>query len=286
MMFVQDAPFGMALLGLVLGMRHATDPDHVIAVTTILSREHRISRATRIGLAWGLGHTATVVIAGGAIILFRIAIPVRFGLALDLVVALVLMLLGIPGISSVVRHILGSGATRRTLPGFKDWTAGGGHDLLVHSHLHTHSGRVHRHSHAHVHSHARVVDAVEQGEPSSHRHLLPPDNVSPATPERPLIKCFGIGLIHGLAGSSAIALLVLSAIPQPFWAMLYLAVFCIGTMLGMGLITTAIAAPLALAGGRMARVHRGMVVGSCLLSFGFGFFMMWQTGFGAHLFAR
>ena len=81
------APLAIALLGLVLGMRHATDPDHVIAVTTILSRERRLSVATRIGVVWGLGHTITVLTVGAAIIVFKIAIPTRLGLAMEFAVA-------------------------------------------------------------------------------------------------------------------------------------------------------------------------------------------------------
>src|SRR6266481_6140738 len=89
------APLAIALLGLLLGMRHATDPDHVIAITTILSRERRLSVATRIGIVWGLGHTITVLIVGAVIIIFKIAIPTRLGLAMEFAVAVVLILLGV-----------------------------------------------------------------------------------------------------------------------------------------------------------------------------------------------
>src|SRR5712672_3002795 len=97
------APLAIALLGLLLGMRHATDPDHVIAITTILSRERRLSVATRIGLVWGLGHTVTVLIVGAAIIIFKIAIPTRLGLAMEFAVAIVLILLGVGAAASLVR---------------------------------------------------------------------------------------------------------------------------------------------------------------------------------------
>src|SRR5246127_5853990 len=89
------APFAIALLGLILGMRHATDPDHVIAVTAILSRERRLASATRIGVVWGLGHTLTVLAVGAAIIIFKLAVPIRLGLAMEFAVALVLILLGL-----------------------------------------------------------------------------------------------------------------------------------------------------------------------------------------------
>src|ERR1700679_3101562 len=124
------APLAIALLGLVLGMRHATDPDHVIAVTTILSREHRLAAPTRIGLIWGLGHTLTVLIVGAAIIIFKIAIPTRLGLAMEFAVALVLILLGVGAasnlLSRIVRHLLRLPARDSNAPVF-------------HSHSHTHS---------------------------------------------------------------------------------------------------------------------------------------------------
>src|SRR5580698_6589390 len=88
------APLGIALLGLLMGMRHATDPDHVIAVTTILSRERRFTTATWIGIVWGLGHTVTVLVVGALIIVFKISIPTRLGLAMEFAVAIVLILFG------------------------------------------------------------------------------------------------------------------------------------------------------------------------------------------------
>ena len=94
----------------------------------------------------------------------------------------------------------------------------------------------------------------------------------------PLIRAFGVGLVHGLAGSAAIALLVLSAIPSPLWATIYLAIFCLGVIAGMGIITTAIGAPFIFASLRMANFHQALVLGSGLLSFGFGLFLAYQLG--------
>ena len=82
-------------LGLMLGAAHATDPDHVVAVTTLAGERARIGSAARIGLLWGVGHSLTVVLVGGAIILSRQAIPERVGLALELCVAIMLMALGV-----------------------------------------------------------------------------------------------------------------------------------------------------------------------------------------------
>lgn len=101
---------------------------------------------------------------------------------------------------------------------------------------------------------------------------------------RPLLRSFVVGLVHGLAGSVAIALLVLAAIRQPLWATLYLVDFCAGTIIGMALITTAIGAPFMIASMRMARVHRGLTLGAGLLSFGFGFLLAYRIGVVDHLF--
>src|SRR5437764_1103472 len=82
-------------IGFFLGMRHATDPDHVIAVTTIVSRQSKISRAALTGVFWGVGHTLTIVAVGTAIILFGVVIPARIGLSMEFSVALMLIVLSI-----------------------------------------------------------------------------------------------------------------------------------------------------------------------------------------------
>jgi high-affinity nickel-transport protein len=83
------------LLGFVLGLRHASDPDHVIAVSTILARHRRAAAATWIGVAWGLGHSLTILVVGSAIVALRLAVPPRAALGLELVVGVVLVALGV-----------------------------------------------------------------------------------------------------------------------------------------------------------------------------------------------
>lgn len=261
------APTGLALLGLLLGMRHATDPDHVVAVTAILSRERRLRTATRIGAIWGLGHTATVIGVGAGIIIFKLAIPERVGLEMEFAVALTLILLGMSSVRILIRGaLIRSGIL----------TAEPEPELVVHSHSHSHGAAAHRHPHAHSRAHAVTTEA--------HDHMLASGPLVEFAARRPLLKTFCVGLVHGLAGSAAIALLVLSAIPQPLWATLYLMVFCVGTILGMMLITTAIAAPFMVVSRRMAFVHQRLIIGSGLLSFGFGLFMALQIGLAGHLF--
>jgi hypothetical protein len=266
------APMGIALLGLLMGMRHATDPDHVIAVTTIVSRERRLTAASRVGIVWGLGHTLTVLAVGAAIIIFKIAIPIRLGLAMEFAVAIVLILLGLGAFASlvqlVVRRIAGT-------PLAVD------RPLVVHSHAHGHGFGPHRHPH--VHSNSGEDHGSDLVAPN-HEHSLSLGALSSFAIRRPLLRSFGVGLVHGLAGSAAIALLVLSAIPQPLWATLYLAIFCLGTIVGMGLITTAIATPFAVAAQRMSWMHQGLITGSGLLSLGFGLFLAYRLGIVDHLF--
>ena len=235
------APLGIACLGLLLGMRHATDPDHVVAVTTILSRERRFIAATRIGIVWGLGHTLTVLIVGASIILFKLAIPARVGLAMEFAVAVVLILLGTGSAARLCKRLFANSAAT---------------------------------------SESSIPEQGAQCEFSCD----PECRNTRLVERRPFFRSFAVGLVHGLAGSAAIALVVLSAIPQPIWATVYLSIFCVGTIIGMAMITTAIGMPFMIASRRMTRVHQMLVMGSGLLSVGFGLFLAWQIGISDHLF--
>ena len=239
-------------LGFFLGMRHATDPDHVIAVTTIVSRERQISKSALIGVFWGIGHTVTIFAVGAAIILFDLVIPPRIGLSMELSVGVMLILLGVMNVWSFLRSI----------PVSQD--AG---SRVVHSHAHTHGDYVHSHPHGHlpeVHSHAAVSNP-----------LSCPDRVLSGfrayRPIRPLI----VGIVHGLAGSAAVALLVLATIRNPRWAIAYLLVFGVGTIAGMMLITMSIASSFHLVGGGTLFFRR-LALASGLLSLGFGLVVAYQ----------
>jgi high-affinity nickel-transport protein len=197
----------LILLGFFLGMRHATDPDHVIAVTTIVSRHRTMRGASVIGLAWGLGHTATILGVGGAIVLLGWVIPPRVELGLELGVAAMLVLLGV--------------ANLRRAP-------------------------------------------------------AQPDDTQPAAAL--LTRPLAIGVVHGLAGSAAATLLVLTVIQEPAWALAYLALFGAGTIAGMMLITVLVAVPFAATGGREHRAHPRLRLGASLLSIGFGLFLAYRVG--------
>jgi high-affinity nickel-transport protein len=117
---------------LMLGMRHATDPDHIVAVTTIVSRERSVVKAAGIGAVWGLGHTITLLIVGGAIIAFKIAFNARLGLSLELSVAIMLIVLGLLNIFDVRAKPHGISASRPFFVGVVHGLAGSaGAALLI-----------------------------------------------------------------------------------------------------------------------------------------------------------
>jgi hypothetical protein len=241
-------------LGFFLGMRHATDPDHVVAVTTIVSRERTLLHAALIGALWGIGHTITILAVGSAIILFKLTIPPRIGLGMELSVGLMLILLGLLNLTGVLRRAIEWLTIRRIGPG-------------AHSHLLLGRWMVHTHD--------------EEGEPV----FLDSTSILGWTPQwwkklglfhilRPLV----VGVVHGLGGSAAVALLVLATISRPSWAIGYLLIFGLGTVAGMMLITAVIALPFAYSMRQFASLNRGLAMASGFLSVAFGFFLCYQTG--------
>lgn len=257
---------GLAILviGFFLGMRHATDPDHVIAVSTIVSRERSIPKAGFIGILWGCGHTLTIAIVGTAIILFGAVIPPRAGLTMEFSVGLMLILLGILNLTGAMKWL-----TEKFSPTHPPVTG-------AHAHIHEHGSRLH----FHWHSHSFTGDH-HAGSLTPPRWLRGPfERLGLFHALRPLL----VGIVHGLAGSAAVALLVLSTIHQPRWAVLYLLIFGIGTIAGMMLITAVLALPFSFFGHRFAWLNRGLVVGSGLLSLCFGSFICYQIGFVYGLF--
>jgi len=216
---------GVLTLGFFLGMRHATDADHVVAVSTIVSRGRTLLAAAPIGVLWGIGHTLTILLVGGIIVVFGIVIPPHLGLGMELSVAIMLVLLGAVNVRSVLRGTAEA-------------------------------------PHAHRHDEGATA---QTGRGRSLRPLL-------------------VGIVHGLAGSAAVALLVLGAIRDALWAVGYLLVFGVGTIAGMLLIATAIAVPIATAARRFERLHRTLVVATGLASVVFGLVLVFEIGFVQGLF--
>jgi ABC-type nickel/cobalt efflux system permease component RcnA len=235
-------------LGLILGMRHSTDADHVVAISTIVSKQRNIRNAAFIGSVWGLGHTITIFLVGSLIILFGVEIPPRLGLSMEFSVAVMLVLLGVLNLTGVMHRVIGYVTPAIVLR----------------------------------------TDTPAQPQPDKSRTRVEKwlDN---SVGRFGLFQCLRpliIGLVHGLAGSAAVALLVLSTIHNPVWATVYLLIFGAGTMIGMMCMTAAIAVPLAFAGNRFSKVSRYLGVASGMASLCFGSFLVYQLGFLGGLFTN
>jgi ABC-type nickel/cobalt efflux system permease component RcnA len=243
----------LAGFGFLLGMRHATDADHVIAVTTILNRSRRFVDTTLIGALWGLGHTITVVIVGVLIIGFNVVIPPPVGLAMEFAVALMLIGLGILNLTGGLRSL-----TERLTP-----------PAPIHSHDHAHAGS----GAAHVHLH---------GHGSNER--LAGGGVVATFGWYQLIRPVAVGLVHGLAGSAAVALLVLATIQDTGTALAYLVIVCIGVAAGMAILTTVIGLPFMLSSTKSVQINRWLTIGSGVLSLAFGLLLAYDIGIVGGLF--
>jgi high-affinity nickel-transport protein len=252
----------LAGFGFLLGMRHATDADHVIAVTTILNRSRRFAHTTLIGALWGLGHTVTVVTVGVLIIVFNVVIPPPVGLAMEFVVALMLIGLGILNLTGGLRSI-----TERFTP--PSPLHGHEHE---HKHAHAPDNTAHGHEHAHIHGHG------------TDPHLGGPAGVVATFGWYQLLRPVAVGLVHGLAGSAAVALLVLATIEDTGAALGYLVIFCVGVAAGMAVLTTVIGLPFWVARARSEQINRWLTIGSGVLSLAFGLYLGYQIGFVDGLF--
>lgn len=249
------------VLGFFLGMRHATDPDHVIAVTTIVSRQRSVRQAALIGVLWGLGHTITIFVVGSAIILFGLVIPPRVGLTMEFSVGLMLILLGLLNLAGIMRW-----ATATLTPA-------------------AHTGHAHAHGHGdYSHSHPHHHEPEKHGHSEDATPLGWMDRTFGRIGVYQLVRPLAVGIVHGLAGSAAVALLVLTTIRNPSLAVAYLLVFGLGTVAGMMLITAAIAVPFTYSDQRFKRFNRGLGLVSGLVSLVFGLFIVYQMGFVNGLF--
>ena len=249
--------WAIAALGFFLGMRHATDPDHVIAVATIVTRARAARSAALIGAVWGVGHTLTILIVGSGIILLGWVIPPRVGLSLELAVGAMLIVLGLMNLTGVLSRIT-------------EALSSGKSGLHLHAHPHQHGDYVHSHVHGHdPEAHPHAPEQTPVGWLDRHFGALGFYQLA-----RPLV----VGVVHGLAGSAAVALLVLTTIRDPKWAIIYLLIFGVGTIVGMMLITALIALPVAYSGQRLAGLNRGLRLASGLISLGFGLFLAYHIG--------
>ncbi|MSQ12025.1 MAG: urease accessory protein [Dehalococcoidia bacterium] len=206
-----DGGFLTALvLGLLLGLKHATEADHVAAVSTIVSEYRNPWRAVWVGLSWGLGHTTPLLIAGIAILVFRGSFLRLYDTNahyLELAVGAMLVLLGLQVCWNLWRRRL---------------------------HLHGHAHQPVRHTHVHSHELTQAHGGHHRALPFGKPFFRP--------------KSFVVGTVHGMAGSAAVMLVMLADGFSSFSSgLVYLLLFGIGTMISMGVLTVLIGFPFALA---------------------------------------
>ncbi len=220
-------------LGVLLGVKHALDADHVVAVTTIVSRSGSILRSALVGLSWGIGHTITLFAAGFAVLVLKLTIPDRMALSMEFAVGVLLVLLGVPLLKQLV---------------------------VSRAHIHPHQHGDRRHFHSHYHADTPAHD---------HSHL-----------KRPLL----VGMLHGLAGSGALTLLVLNTMSSVAQGLVFLLVFGAGSILGMLVFSGLIGIPFKLTAGRSLRLNLWVHGAAGFISIVLGLLIMWQTGFAGDLF--
>src|SRR6185295_16389635 len=227
------------IIGFTLGLKHATEVDHVVAISTIVSQHKNVFRSAIVGALWGAGHTASLLVVGAIALLLRVAVPERVSGLLEFGVALMIIGLGISALWRALRK-----------------------GTQVHVHEHSHDGLKHKHIHYHEHE--------KKHEPSStsrHSHAV----------SRVGFKPLLIGTMHGLAGSGALTLLVLTQISSSWIALLYLAIFGLGSIAGMVLMSGLLGLPLALTSRSLTQIHGRLQAVAAVLSICFGVWYAYHT---------
>ena len=204
-------------MGLLLGLRHALDADHIAAVAALATRVRSVRETVRVGLAWGVGHGLALFAAAGVVIAVDFEDSGRLAVAFEFLVGAMLVLLGLDVVRRVIRD-------------------------RIHAHAHRHAGR---NVHVHVHSHAGAGghDAADH----AHGHAT-------GLPRRAAL----IGLMHGLAGSAALLLISVGAMETAAYALAYVALFGLGSILGMAALSLTIALPLRLSAGLITWGYNGV----------------------------
>ena len=226
-------------IGLVFGLKHATEVDHVVAISTIVSQHKNVLRSAVVGALWGAGHTASLLVIGVVVLSLRVTIPEKVSGSLEFAVALMIIALGI---SALWR------ATRK--------------NSKVHVHQHSHDGL----SHTHVHFH----EAQTTHQPSArapHSHAVSRIGWKPVL----------IGMMHGLAGSAALTLLIPTEIGSFWVGFLYLVIFGVGSTVGMLLMSGLIGLPFALTSNRLTHLQQGLQAAAAVLSICFGIWYAYEV---------
>ncbi|MFQ5709912.1 MAG: sulfite exporter TauE/SafE family protein [bacterium] len=220
---------GLLTTGFFLGMQHSLDPDHVAAVSTIVSKNTSLKKSALVGAVWGLGHTSILLLIGLVVMILKLSIPERLSQVLELLVGVMLLYLGLMLLKNVI-----------------------GDELHIHKHKH---GEI---EHIHLHSH--------KGGPN-HEHLHRP---------------FFIGVVHGLAGSAGILLLIMASMPSLFQGLLFTLIFGMGSVLGMVLCGAIISLPFRFA-QRFGRLNNSLMFLAAILTITIGIQVLqenWSVFYG------
>jgi hypothetical protein len=229
---------GFLALGFLIGMQHALEADHLAAVSTMAAGARGSKRGLALrGAVWGLGHTITLFAICTAVILMGLTLTDRMAAALEFGVGVMLVLLGL----DVVRRMRNS---------------------RVHFHVHEHGD-----SRAHIHAHShRDATTAHVSDPHDHRH-----------PRGFPLRALFIGLMHGAAGSAGLLALAVAATRDAWSAVGYVAVFGIGSILGMAALTFAAAWPLGAAERHAKWLYNGLSIGAAGLAVVLGIEVMAET---------
>jgi ABC-type nickel/cobalt efflux system permease component RcnA len=220
-------------LGFWLGIRHALDADHLVAVSTIVSEHKSLLRSSLIGTFWGLGHTASLLGVGLFIVLLRITVSEGIAPYMEIPVALMLIVLGVNSV----------------------WQAWREHSISIHAHSHAHDGQD-EHKHLHIHTHQ---------EHDHKHHVL-----------RLGRKPFLVGLVHGFAGSAVLMLAVLTTMPTVALGLTYIAVFGLGSVGGMLLMSALISVPFVATAKKFTTINKGIRLIAGIFSIAFGLMLAWE----------
>jgi len=226
-------------IGLGFGLKHATEVDHIVAVSTIVSEHRTLWRSTLVGALWGMGHTASLVAVGVVVLVLRVTIPDWVASWLEFGVAL--MIIG-----------LGASALIRSLHKRRDF----------HLHRHQHDGVSHVHIHFHEH------ETEHAGPVTAHSHAISIVGRKP----------FLVGAMHGLAGSAALMLWVVAQTNSLITGMIYLCIFGIGSILGMVFMSGLVGLPFMFTSRRLSGVHYSLQTLAGIISIAFGLWYAYATG--------
>lgn len=225
-------------IGLLLGMKHATEADHLAAVATLATRQTSLAQTLRQGVAWGIGHTLTLMLFAGAVLALGQVISPDLEQALETAVGIMLIVLGADVLRRLVRD-------------------------RIHFHAHRHAAGA-----EHVHAHSHRAEGRHAESPHRHEHA-----------KRWPVRALAVGVMHGLAGSAALVVLSLQAVPSVALGLGYIALFGVGSIVGMALLSVAIAVPLKLSAGYLTRVHHAMTALVGGVSCALGIFMVLEVGY-------